>query len=265
MEPQGQKKPLTKADFPQEASRHMRDMTPGQRKRFFDWVNGLEYVTDKRWPRMLIAKEKWDWAEGHQEKALKEFNAAALLASYLGREVKMLPEEYNVTADKQIHKGADAVAIDRTIDFKTSKRVQESYGDGREQALDVFITLPVFMVFMDKNVAKEQLHGAIDLLKSEYAKKNQKIDFGGEVYIACAVSDLFIHASVNTEGVTHWSDAPASAASHGERLHAHPAAGSEPQPRIPTLNNITDKTNLSNNNHATGVNSTSSNSAGWAR
>lgn len=52
------KTPLTKADFPQESARHMRDMTPELRRRFLNWVNGLEYVTDERWPGVLIAKEK---------------------------------------------------------------------------------------------------------------------------------------------------------------------------------------------------------------
>lgn len=54
--------------------------------------------------------------------------------------------------------------------------------------------------------------------------------------------------------------APAGvAASHGERLHAHPAMSSEPQPRIPTSINITEDSGLSNDNPATGAQSTDCN------
>lgn len=99
MEPQEQKQPLTKADFPQEASCHMRDMTPEQRQSFLDWVNGLEYVTDKRWPGVLIAKEKWEWAfNGNPQnlaRATTEFNAAAVFSKAFEQLVRMLPEDYN--------------------------------------------------------------------------------------------------------------------------------------------------------------------------
>jgi len=209
---------LTKKDFPDDAHGHIRNMTDVQKKHFIDWVNGLEYITNNRWPGVLISREKWEWSNknfSNFEKAEKEYTAAALLASYLGREVKMLPEDYNFLR-KLPQKGCDAiVANERTLDFKNSKRVQESYNTSRHQALDVFITVPSFM---NLNRACEQLNGAIKQLKKSGNKENLE----SEVYIAQESENIICHASVKSSGDVHW-DTPRRVAGSREAIpHEHP-------------------------------------------